>query len=392
MHSKFSVVYSGDSDSFLAELNNIVTSTADSVVSENVVLKSYNYSASYSVSRVKVNFNVEYLSTPSEIFQNEPDLINYVFDCLVEKKENFEAGLALSNPDIPQDLGERIFELANARLENTFHQVQVSTYECMFKSYDNYIEFNFGVIYVLPELLSNEFADSNEDLLPLIYNNLMKRNNSFAIHLIGNQEKINVFAAYKKSLENDEYLNNSIKSMSYQSINFARSKIVVFNLEYLATKEEEDEIEKAADKIIGEIITGNMDVYQKIKAVHDYIILNVAYENNKEYDSAYEALTEGKAICSGYTMLAEKLFRKLGLKTLIVNSPEMKHTWNMINIDENWYHIDLTWDDPVPDIKGRILYIYFLVSDWELNRAKDRKHTWNRSEYPVATKNYKSIM
>ena len=41
----------------------------------------------------------------------------------------------------------------------------------------------------------------------------------------------------------------------------------------------------------------------------------------------------------------------------------MNHAWNLIKIDGEWYHIDVTWDDPTPDLLGRVNHVFFLISD-----------------------------
>ena len=51
-----------------------------------------------------------------------------------------------------------------------------------------------------------------------------------------------------------------------------------------------------------------------------------------------------------------------------------------------WYHIDVTWDDPVPDKQNEVRYNYFLLSDEQL--AED--HEWDRTQYPVANREYDS--
>ena len=35
----------------------------------------------------------------------------------------------------------------------------------------------------------------------------------------------------------------------------------------------------------------------------------------------------------------------------------------MVKIDGQWYHVDVTWDDPVPDKPGRVSHENFLRSD-----------------------------
>lgn len=54
------------------------------------------------------------------------------------------------------------------------------------------------------------------------------------------------------------------------------------------------------------------------------------------------------------------------------------HAWNIVKIEGKWYQIDVTWDDPVPDIPERIGYDYFLIPD----KIMRENHTWNSSDYP----------
>ena len=41
-----------------------------------------------------------------------------------------------------------------------------------------------------------------------------------------------------------------------------------------------------------------------------------------------------------------------------------EHIWNLVYLDEKWYHLDLTWDDPIITGGGRVTdtikYAYFL--------------------------------
>jgi transglutaminase/protease-like cytokinesis protein 3 len=53
----------------------------------------------------------------------------------------------------------------------------------------------------------------------------------------------------------------------------------------------------------------------------------------------------------------------------------------MVKINGVYTLVDATWDDPVPDEKGKVYYNYFDVSDSQL--AKD--HQWDTSKYPRAS-------
>lgn len=151
-----------------------------------------------------------------------------------------------------------------------------------------------------------------------------------------------------------------------------------------------ESLNKKVDKILKEIVKPNYTDFDKVKAVHDYLVLNTAYdyENyrngttpNDSY-TAYGALVLGVAVCDGYTRAANLLLDRLDIESIYVHGSisEGLHSWNMVKLDGSYFHMDVTWDDPVPNKEGFVSYKYFLVDSEEL--AKD--HTWNQQEYPVS--------
>ena len=96
--------------------------------------------------------------------------------------------------------------------------------------------------------------------------------------------------------------------------------------------------------------------YEKIKGVHDYIVLlnrYVAFEGG-----AYSTLYKGRSSCSGYAFSFYAIMRELGIPvTLEVGG---NHAWNRVQLDGEWYNIDVTWDDNGVD---DVSYSYFLKSD-----------------------------
>lgn len=129
------------------------------------------------------------------------------------------------------------------------------------------------------------------------------------------------------------------------------------------------ELDAKADEILADI-TPDMSDMDIVKLFHDYIILNCDYrQQSQNYDNAYGALIEGSATCEGYSRAMAFLCNKVGIVCeLIKGSVPEEHMWNMIVIDNAWYHIDLTWDDPILSVydKNYIGYFYFNLSDEQL--------------------------
>ena len=59
-----------------------------------------------------------------------------------------------------------------------------------------------------------------------------------------------------------------------------------------------------------------------------------------------------------------------------------KHVWNAVKIDNNWYHLDLTWDDPITSTNEDIIkYDYFLVTTNKLLSNDTTEHSYSTIIY-----------
>lgn len=126
--------------------------------------------------------------------------------------------------------------------------------------------------------------------------------------------------------------------------------------------------ERAAKDVIAQL-TPNMDDYEKLKFFHDYLVLNCATDPEDEYsDTVYGALVRKKALCEGYTKAFSYLCNLAGIENVIVTGKtNVPHMWNMVKLNGNWYHVDVTWDKPDDELHKKypdvILYQYFMVTD-----------------------------
>lgn len=106
-------------------------------------------------------------------------------------------------------------------------------------------------------------------------------------------------------------------------------------------------------------INRDMTEFEKVMTVHDYIVKEYSYdwdfyyevtENGGESDPSYygfslEMITEKTGVCQGYSLIFTHIMQQLSVETAFVSSAEMDHAWNLVKVDGEWYHIDLTWDD-----------------------------------------------
>lgn len=115
-------------------------------------------------------------------------------------------------------------------------------------------------------------------------------------------------------------------------------------------------------------VSGELTGWQAALALHDYLAQHCAYDT-EGYRSgsgganAYNALVEGSAVCEGYSRAYADLLGRVGLSAGFARSEAMDHVWNVVCLNGAWYHVDVTWDDALPDLPGGVRHDYFLLSD-----------------------------
>lgn len=144
----------------------------------------------------------------------------------------------------------------------------------------------------------------------------------------------------------------------------------VYNSAY--TQQSVQTYNNAFNKAYSEAIpdSSGMSKVQIARALHDYLAQHMRYDESlKKYD-AYAAFVEGTAVCQGYSLAYGAMLKKAGIPFVYAISDKMDHMWNVIQIDGKWYHVDVTWDDPLADRLGYVRYNNFLVSDTEISNQK----------------------
>ena len=100
--------------------------------------------------------------------------------------------------------------------------------------------------------------------------------------------------------------------------------------------------------------------------MHDYLVDAYSYDETLNYEkSAYVGgvLLNKEAICQTYSYIYKYILSTVGIKSYYITSEELNHAWNIVDIDGTYYHVDVTWDDPITDRKGGVNHKNFLLSD-----------------------------
>ena len=165
---------------------------------------------------------------------------------------------------------------------------------------------------------------------------------------------------------------------------------VVFTPDSFLSREEVASRRDALEKRVADI-TARAEaygtIYERLLFLHDLLVSDTEYGSEtaavmfergmddaiSRATGAYGCLVERRAVCSGYAAAFQLLAARLGIPCRRVQGTETRtgapHEWNIVELDGEWYHIDVTWDDPVftgePE-EGYRSYDYFCVPTAEI--------------------------
>lgn len=147
-----------------------------------------------------------------------------------------------------------------------------------------------------------------------------------------------------------------------------------------------EQFNSESKKIIDSVINNKMNDAQKVLVIHNYLAKNVKYnvmtmgtKFASELHTAYGAIVNKVAVCEGISYAFSHLLHLCGIKCSVVNGSTNKigdenHCWNMVNIGNDYFHVDVTWDIESNDSINGICYDYFGLTDSDLINRKWRNY------------------
>lgn len=245
--------------------------------------------------------------------------------------------------------------------------------------------------YLLINQVDDYIPENYDDLVNIYYSILNQGWDKFTFYCSPDYDSCLDDVA---TLSNNNDLLSSINDFispynSYSTIKTAYDETgeITVKVQHVYNSNEITQIDSDIDKIIAEQTNEQMSDRDKIQALHDYIINNTKYDSKKanDEDSPYDSariqgvLYDHYAICSGYTDIMAIMLDKMGIPNFKVSSSN--HVWNAVYLDGKWYHLDLTWDDPVTTTgKDLLEHNYFLISTEELHKQDKENNTSSDDE------------
>ncbi len=127
-------------------------------------------------------------------------------------------------------------------------------------------------------------------------------------------------------------------------------------------------------------IKSGMSDYEKEKYAYEYIAKHTEYDTSAEDNqNILSVFLNGKSVCQGYAKAFQYLLQEADISCAMVVGITYTgdgHAWNMVYLDGNYYHVDVTWGDSAlsqsgtPD-KDEVNYAYLNVTSQEM--AETRK-------------------
>ncbi len=256
------------------------------------------------------------------------------------------------------------------------------------KKSNNYV-IDYDFMYVKE---TDDFIANNEqELINILYTFLNNGNTNFYFYCDYDEcaDDIGTLTDANELININNYIHpyNNYRKVFVTYNSFDKVEI---NVEKSYNEEVIVQITKKIDKIMNEILTDDMTDKEKIIAIHNYIVETTDYDteyleaNLNDIDSpshkAIGPLYYHKALCGGYADAMSLFLNKLKIPNYRISSEN--HIWNYVYVDNNWYHLDLTWDDPVTDDGSKlVLDNFLLITTEQLEEYHTGYHNYDKSIY-----------
>lgn len=231
--------------------------------------------------------------------------------------------------------------------------------------------------YANVERICNEYALSDTSLTETTYfGEYVVSMVNYSVYGLSANEAIETYVAYKYDNPQYFWLDNYV---SYSLNGYL----------YITSWQEyaQADVRKAYEELVMNKVAEYKNVassynttYQKIKAIHDYIISEVDYaydDNGTPLEEVYAHniigvldKTNKGAVCEGYAKTFSLMLNAIGVDNAYVvgYAAGGGHAWNVVKMpDGNYYNFDVTWDDG--STLGAFDFYFAIGKDFDLTHT-----------------------
>ncbi len=182
--------------------------------------------------------------------------------------------------------------------------------------------------------------------------------------------------------------NMDIYSITMNGSILGRNANLVVDLQYRMTPEENKQVDEWIAKVMNPFLALKPTQLEIIKFVNDTIVKHVEYDTTYVKNSAYYAIYSKSSLCEGYSFLTQKMLNYAKIESKLISGVASgeDHMWNLVKYDNAWYHLDVTWNDPVylgsyKKPADFVSHEFFMVNDAQISKT----HTWDKVLFPVTS-------
>ncbi len=174
------------------------------------------------------------------------------------------------------------------------------------------------------------------------------------------------------------YVLNDYPSIFYasESLNYSSSmldnKIISAKLNFIYKDINDTLIYKKQvelNNILNQIekaVVGYSD-FEIVKYVYEFLINNSYYDKNFPDQSLLSILLDNIGLCTSYAKSFKFIMDYFDIECLLVEgkfvNQEDSHVWNMVKLDNSWYHVDVTQGDATNSF---VDYSYLCITDKQI--------------------------
>ncbi|OMF25304.1 transglutaminase [Paenibacillus sp. FSL H8-0548] len=231
-----------------------------------------------------------------------------------------------------------------------FASINVTTAEASGNSTDNWLnkdKLSAGIVSV-------EYAANTKVTTKLL---IAKGKSNYTYNITAGKKS----ESFPLQLGNGEYTISLLENTTGNKYKQLKKETVVLNLKdsnvlYLNSIQNIDWTSTSSAVIKAKELTKNKKTdADKVKAIYDYIITNIKYDNKLAESLSVDYLPNidrtfkaQKDICYGYASLFAGMLRSVGIPTKLLMGDssyvDVYHAWNQVYLDGKWVTIDTTVD------------------------------------------------